>query len=205
MEKEGGNRERMRKCRESIFLHFLIFSPFPPHFLILSPFPRNQDARMPQFVQPWYKQNKIGRCSSINSVHEENSLPQRNRNESFFGMKTRSCKSQPWQGGDRRDLDRGAAEWSSWDWRGAHWVPDWGSGLEKCDQSCSGPSHDSCRGRVGWRYRWGQWGMSPLCCQSSLLEKIKDCWDARKEKTCRRTKCWNKATTDSNQLRRARM
>ena len=39
MEKEGGNRERMRKCRESISLHFLIFSPFPPHFLILSPFP----------------------------------------------------------------------------------------------------------------------------------------------------------------------
>ena len=29
----------MRKCRESISLHFLIFSPFPPHFLILSPFP----------------------------------------------------------------------------------------------------------------------------------------------------------------------
>jgi len=26
----------------------------------------------------------------------------------------------------------------------------------------------------------------------------------RKEKTCRRTKCWNKATNDSNQLRRAR-
>ena len=27
----------------------------------------------------------------------------------------------------------------------------------------------------------------------------------RKEKTCRRTKCWNKATNDSNQLRRPRM
>ena len=27
----------------------------------------------------------------------------------------------------------------------------------------------------------------------------------RKEKTCRRTKCWNKATNDSNQLRRARI
>ena len=38
MEKEGGNRERMRKCRESISLHFLIFSPFPLHFLILSSF-----------------------------------------------------------------------------------------------------------------------------------------------------------------------
>ena len=33
MEKEGRNRERMRKCRESISLHFLA-------------------ARMPQFVQP---------------------------------------------------------------------------------------------------------------------------------------------------------
>ena len=41
MEKEGGNRERMRKCRESISLHFLIFPPFPHHFLILSPFPRS--------------------------------------------------------------------------------------------------------------------------------------------------------------------
>ena len=39
MEREGGNREKMRKCRESISLHFLIFSPIPPHFLILSPFP----------------------------------------------------------------------------------------------------------------------------------------------------------------------
>ena len=35
MEKEGGNRERMRKCRESISLHFLIFSPFP-HSLSIS-------------------------------------------------------------------------------------------------------------------------------------------------------------------------
>ena len=36
-----------------------------------------------------YKQNKMGRCSSINLVHEEHSLQQRNRNESFFGMKPR--------------------------------------------------------------------------------------------------------------------
>ena len=36
-----------------------------------------------------YKQNKMGRCSSINSVHEEHSLQQKNRNESFFGMKPR--------------------------------------------------------------------------------------------------------------------
>ena len=64
MEKEGGNRERMRKCRESISLHFLIFSPFPPHFLILSPFPlhflilslfpRSPAARLQPFVQPWF-------------------------------------------------------------------------------------------------------------------------------------------------------
>ena len=35
MEKEGGNGERMKKCRESISLHFLIFSPFP-HSLSIS-------------------------------------------------------------------------------------------------------------------------------------------------------------------------
>ena len=44
MERGGGNGERMRKCRESISPHFLIFSPFPPHFLILSPFPRSPAA-----------------------------------------------------------------------------------------------------------------------------------------------------------------
>ena len=38
MEKEGGNRERMRKCRESISLHFLILSPFPLRFLFISSF-----------------------------------------------------------------------------------------------------------------------------------------------------------------------
>ena len=53
MEKEGGNRERMRKCREPISLHFLIFPPFPPHFLILSSFPRSPAARLQRFVQPW--------------------------------------------------------------------------------------------------------------------------------------------------------
>ena len=52
MDREGGNRERMRKCRESISLDFIIFSPFPPHFLILSPFPCSPAARLPQFVQP---------------------------------------------------------------------------------------------------------------------------------------------------------
>ena len=33
MEREGGNGERMRKCRESISLYFLLLSPFPLHFL----------------------------------------------------------------------------------------------------------------------------------------------------------------------------
>ena len=36
----------------------------------------------------WMSTNKT-RCSSINSVHEEHSLQQRNRNESFFGKKPR--------------------------------------------------------------------------------------------------------------------
>ena len=62
MEREGGNGERMRKCRESISLyflmlspfplHFLILSPFPLHFLILSPFPRSPAARLQRVVTP---------------------------------------------------------------------------------------------------------------------------------------------------------
>ena len=32
MEKEGGNEERMRKCRKSITLHFLLISSFSLHF-----------------------------------------------------------------------------------------------------------------------------------------------------------------------------
>ena len=35
MVREGGNKERMKKCREWISLHFLILSPFP-HFLSIS-------------------------------------------------------------------------------------------------------------------------------------------------------------------------
>ena len=38
MEREGGNKEKMRKCRECISLHVLILSPFPLHFLIISQF-----------------------------------------------------------------------------------------------------------------------------------------------------------------------
>ena len=38
MDREGGNKEKIRKCRERISLDFLILSPFPLHFLIISPF-----------------------------------------------------------------------------------------------------------------------------------------------------------------------
>ena len=59
----GRNKERMRKCRVWISLHFLILppfphslsisSPFPLHFLIFSSFPRSPAARLQRFVQPW--------------------------------------------------------------------------------------------------------------------------------------------------------
>ena len=39
MDREGGNKGKMRKCIEWISLHFPILSPFPLHFLILSPSP----------------------------------------------------------------------------------------------------------------------------------------------------------------------
>ena len=48
MDREGGNKEKMRKCREYLSLHFLILSPFPLHFLIFSLFSRIKDARMQQ-------------------------------------------------------------------------------------------------------------------------------------------------------------
>ena len=65
MDREGGNKEKIGKCRERIFPHFLIQSPFPLKFLILSPFPHSLcflfifllslhflAARLPQFVKP---------------------------------------------------------------------------------------------------------------------------------------------------------
>ena len=52
MDREGGNKEKMRKCGECISLHFLILSIFPLHFLILSPFSHSQAARLAQLVQP---------------------------------------------------------------------------------------------------------------------------------------------------------
>ena len=39
MDREGGNKEKMRKCRKWISLHFLILSPFPHSRSISSPFP----------------------------------------------------------------------------------------------------------------------------------------------------------------------
>ena len=51
-ERERGNGERMRKCRESISLHFLFISSFSLHFLILSPFPRSPAARLQRVVTP---------------------------------------------------------------------------------------------------------------------------------------------------------
>ena len=42
MDREGGNKEKMRKCGECISLHFLILSIFPLHFIILSPFSHSQ-------------------------------------------------------------------------------------------------------------------------------------------------------------------
>ena len=41
MDREGGNKEEMRKYREWICLNFLILSPFPLHSLILFPFPHS--------------------------------------------------------------------------------------------------------------------------------------------------------------------
>ena len=45
MDREGGNKEKMRKCLS-------ILSPFPLHLLILSPFSRSPAARLPQVAQP---------------------------------------------------------------------------------------------------------------------------------------------------------
>ena len=74
MDREGGYKEKIRKCREWISLHFLILSPFLFHFLILSPFPlhflilapfsRSPAARLPQIVQP-YQSWKLWKCGSF--------------------------------------------------------------------------------------------------------------------------------------------
>ena len=62
MEKEGGNREKMRKCRESISLNFLILSPFPLCFLFISSFSLHfLAARLPHVVQPWGSINVPGK------------------------------------------------------------------------------------------------------------------------------------------------
>ena len=38
MDREGGNKEEISKCREGISLHFLILSPIPHFLSIFSPF-----------------------------------------------------------------------------------------------------------------------------------------------------------------------
>ena len=50
MDREEGNIEKVRKCREWTSLHFVILSPFPLHFLILSPLSCSPAARLPQVV-----------------------------------------------------------------------------------------------------------------------------------------------------------
>ena len=41
MDREGGKKERMRKCRELISPHFLSISSFSLHFLFISSFSRH--------------------------------------------------------------------------------------------------------------------------------------------------------------------
>ena len=54
MDREGGNKEKLAKCREWISLHFLILFPFPPQFLILSPFPLHfLGAQLPGCNKLW--------------------------------------------------------------------------------------------------------------------------------------------------------
>ena len=81
MDREGGNKEKMRKCRERISLNFHILSPFPLHFLILSPFSRSPAARLQQVVQP---------CSWVTNyqptTHEN--IPKGSLPGSFFCIST---------------------------------------------------------------------------------------------------------------------
>ena len=77
--REGGNKEKMRKCREWISLLILILSPFPHslsisspfphslspfslHFLIISPFSHSQAGRLAQIGQPCIIINLIALC-----------------------------------------------------------------------------------------------------------------------------------------------
>ena len=56
MDREGGNKEKLRKCiDESLSIssfspHFLILSPIPAHFLILPPFFHSPAVRLSQVV-----------------------------------------------------------------------------------------------------------------------------------------------------------
>ena len=104
MEKEGGNRERMRKCRESISLHFLIFSPFPPHFLILSPFPRSQAATI---------------CANLAYVPDFNYTSNSPGDRGLRGCLCKSCQALQTQLEVEADPDR-VADFS---WPCASWCP----------------------------------------------------------------------------------
>ena len=68
MEKEWGNGEKMRECREWISLHFLILSPLPLHFCILSPFSHSQAGRLSQLVQAWNYEYRMTPGFLINST-----------------------------------------------------------------------------------------------------------------------------------------
>ena len=58
MDRQGGKKEKMRKCRE--WNSLLILPLFSLHFLIFSPFSCSQAARLPKFVQPCIDTHKKG-------------------------------------------------------------------------------------------------------------------------------------------------
>ena len=65
MEKEGGNEERMRKCRNSIALHFLLISSFSLHFLT---------ARMPgchNLCNPVTMTNTSTDCETVGCYNDK--------------------------------------------------------------------------------------------------------------------------------------
>ena len=71
MDREGGNTERMRECREWISL--LILSQFPLHFLIHSPVSHSQAARLAKLVQPCFclmdQSKKKAKIAHTESTH----------------------------------------------------------------------------------------------------------------------------------------
>ena len=59
MASEGGNKEKMRKCREWISLHFLMISPFPHYLSISSSFSHSLSI----FSQPGCQADTI--CATL--------------------------------------------------------------------------------------------------------------------------------------------